>query len=369
MNPPGTESRSSTCDGVFALNKARGETSAKAAAAVRKLLGAKKAGHGGALDPLADGVVVVLLGAATPLARFALSGEKEYRAVVRFGFATSTDDAEGEMLGEAKAVPDLSRLAGLLPKFVGEVRQDAPRHSALKHQGKPLYYYARRGLDAPVKRRSVRVFSLALAGTDGDCAALDIRCGPGFYVRSLARDLGAEMKCGAHLSALTRTACGRLRLESAATLAELAAMSPEARAEKVLPPSEAVSHLPKATVRLSQIASLADGVAVPMGEVSAGADSDSQGASGTGSGSGDGSDSESGLHLQLRSPDGRFAGAGMAADGELRPLALMPWARGNTSESRSRKRRVFKHKRTARVSHAPRKEHHDDERTIRPAAA
>ena len=333
--------------GIFALNKARGETSAKAAAAVRKLLGAKKAGHGGALDPLADGLVVVLLGSATPLARFALSGGKTYRAVVRFGFATTTDDAEGEPLGP-RQTPDLSRLPEFLPDFVGEFQQDAPRHSALKHQGRPLYYYARRGLDAPVKRRTARVFSLKLLECGDDTAQLEIRCASGFYVRSLARDLGEKAGCGAHLSALTRTESGGLRLEDAVSLDQLRQMNLDERAKLILPPESAVSHLPQMVLSLSQITALANGVGVPAAQFSQSAPSG---------------------ELQLRAPDGRFAGAGTIVEDELRPLTMAPWTRQKTGGNGLKRREDGAVKKNARRSFAQ-KEHRDDDRTtIRPALA
>ena len=329
----------SPAGGVFALNKARGETSAKAAAAARKMLAAKKAGHGGALDPLADGLVVVLLGFATSLARFALGGEKTYRAVVRFGFATSTDDAEGEQLSPPRT-PDLSALPEILPDFIGEYQQDAPRHSALKHHGRPLYYYARRGLDAPVKRRTARVFALDLLKSGDDFAELQIRCASGFYVRSLARDLGERLQCGGHLSALTRMRSGGLSLENATSLAELRKLSPEERSALILPPESVVSHLPLMSLPLARIALLANGVGISMeldGEIPDGAE------------------------LRLRAPDGRFAGVGRLTENKLSPLTMMPWTREREKE-KGREKGWERMKRTARVDFA-RKEHRNDERT------
>ena len=334
--------------GVFALNKARGETSAKAAAAARKMLGAKKAGHGGALDPLADGLVVVLLGAATSLARFALGGNKTYRAVVRFGFATDTDDAEGRPLAPEQK-PDLARLAEFLPDFTGEFQQDAPRHSALKHQGRPLYYYARRGLEAPVKRRTARVFSLELLGLGADSAELLIRCASGFYVRSLARDLGEKMKCGAHLAALTRTESGGMQLSGAASLAELREMNSDERAQLVLPPETAVSHLQVCILQPSQIAMLADGAGIPVGDAAG--------------------ENESGSELQLRAPDGRFAGAGKIEEGEIRPLAMMPWTRGGRAAEKKNKRAGRTFKQAARGKFARKESRNDERKPIRPAPA
>ena len=326
----------SSC-GVFALNKARGETSAKAAAAARKLLGAKKAGHGGALDPLADGLLVVLLGGATPLARFALGGAKTYRAVVRFGFATTTDDAEGEPTTPEKK-PDLSNLAQILPAFVGEFPQDAPRHSALKHQGRPLYYYARRGMDAPVKRRMARVFSLKLLRAENDIAALEIKCAAGFYVRSLARDLGERMQCGAHLAALTRTESCGLKLQDAASLAQLREASPDERAKMILPPEAAVLHLPRVVLPLSQITALANGLSVSASALS--------------------KEVPEGGEAALFSPEGRFAGAARVEGDELRPLTLPPWTR------------EFQNKKAAGTTPARKEHHNNDERTtIRPALA
>ena len=323
----------SSC-GVFALNKARGETSAKAAAAARKLLGAKKAGHGGALDPLADGLLVVLLGAATPLARFALGGAKTYRAAVRFGFATTTDDAEGEPTTPKKN-PDLSALPQILPAFVGEFPQDAPRHSALKHQGKPLYYYARRGMEAPVKRRMARVFSLKLLQAENDIAVLEVECAAGFYVRSLARDLGEKMQCGAHLAALTRTESCGLKLQDAASLAQLREASPDERAKMILPPETAVLHLPRVVLPLSQITALANGLGAPAAK-----------------------EIPDGGEAALFSPEGRFAGAARVDGDELRPLTMPPWTRR------------IQNKKAAGKFPARKEHHNNDERTtIRPAPA
>ena len=325
MNSPEAASsgKSPAPSGVFALNKARGETSAKAAAAVRKMLGAKKAGHGGALDPLADGLVVVLLGDATPLARFALAGNKTYRAAIRFGFATDTDDAEGQPLAPAQK-PDLTRLPEILPQFTGEFQQDAPRHSALKHQGRPLYYYARRGLQAPVKRRTAKVFALQLLRADQDSAELMIRCASGFYVRSLARDLGEKMKCGAHLAALTRTESGNLKLSDAVSLAQLGETEPARRTEFILPPEAAVSHLPPCVLHPAQILALANGAGIPLTDVEGLADVEGG--------------NEDGAEALLRAPDGRFAGAGKVSEGELRPLAMMPWTRTGGGKGAAGKR-------------------------------
>ena len=344
--PPAAPASAVPVAGVFALNKARGETSAKAAAAARKMLGAKKAGHGGALDPLADGLVVVLLGAATSLARFALGGNKTYRAVVRFGFATDTDDAEGRPLAPEQK-PDLARLAEFLPDFTGEFQQDAPRHSALKHQGRPLYYYARRGLEAPVKRRTARVFSLELLGVGADSAELLIRCASGFYVRSLARDLGEKMKCGAHLAALTRTESGGMQLSGAASLAELREMNSDERAQLVLPPETAVSHLQVCILQPGQIIALAKGKGIPLNDAT----------------------DESETELQLRAPDGRFAGAGKIEEGEIRPLAMMPWTRGGRAAEKKNKRAGRTFKQAARKKFARKESRNDERKPIRPAPA
>ena len=193
-------------------------------ARVKKTLGAARAGHGGALDPLADGLLIVAVGARDAVLGFALSGKKAYRAVIRFGVQTATDDAEGEVLRRAAPPPDLrGKIEALLPRYTGTIEQRAPDYSALKYRGKKLYEYARAGERPPPKIRAVEIDSLRLLAAADDSATMQIECGGGVYIRALARDWGDALGCGAHLAALTRERASGYRLSEAVDFEEWAA--------------------------------------------------------------------------------------------------------------------------------------------------
>ena len=191
--------------GVLLLDKPLGLSSSRALQHVRRMLGAAKAGHTGALDPLATGMLPLCFGEATKLAGALLGERKVYRAVCRLGQVTSTDDAEGAVIRESQPPRlDDAALAGVLREFVGCIDQVPPIYSALKQQGQPLYRRARRGEAVQAPSRQVEVHALRLLGRDDDDLTLEVECGAGFYVRALARDLGERLGCGGHLAALRR---------------------------------------------------------------------------------------------------------------------------------------------------------------------
>ena len=230
--------------GVLPADKIAGRTSAQTVAWIKKLFSGAKTGHAGTLDSAATGVLPVLLGEATSFARF-LPETKTYRAEIEFGAATATDDALGEVLMRRPPPHDWeSLLQSALPSFVGEISQTAPTYSALKHNGKRMSDYAREGIVAPPKQRRVHVWELQLCEVKDSCAVLHIRCGGGFYVRALARDLGEKLGCGAHLSSLRREQCASFDISRAITAESLADMSIDERVSHVAPVEEALSHLP-----------------------------------------------------------------------------------------------------------------------------
>ncbi len=222
--------------GVLVVDKPSGPTSHDVVERVRRALGQRRAGHTGTLDPFATGVLAVCLGKATRLARFLGGGDKVYRATARLGFATTTDDAQGEPLSPARRVEvDLADVARACAGFVGEIDQLPPLFSAKHVGGRRLYEIARRGeaVERQVSRVRVQTFeALALRGDEVD---LLVRCGPGTYVRALARDLGAALGMGAHLSALRRTQSGDFDLGQAVTCEQL-----EERAADALLPLDAL---------------------------------------------------------------------------------------------------------------------------------
>jgi tRNA pseudouridine55 synthase len=208
--------------GIFNIDKPPGATSFSVVSRVRKLTGIRKVGHAGTLDPMASGVLPVCLGRATRMVEFLLDQPKTYRGQVHFGVATDTYDADGEVTATADASAlTKEAVASALEAFTGEIDQVPPMYSALKRHGRPLYEYARAGKDVELEARRVRVYRIELMSFDAPIAEIEVECGRGFYVRSLAHDLGQVLGCGAHLSKLTRTRSGPFSIEDAIALEDL----------------------------------------------------------------------------------------------------------------------------------------------------
>lgn len=225
-------------------------TSHDCVAKLRRLLKTKRVGHGGTLDPAATGVLPVAIGRATRLLQF-LRSDKAYRATVRLGLRTATDDLEGETLS-AQAVPDLTleSVKAALPQFVGQLQQVPPAYSAIQVQGQRLYNLARAGEQIEVQARAVEVYDIeVLDWRSGDFPELDlaIACGPGTYIRAIARDLGEVLGVGGTLAALTRTESCGLTLADSLTFADLEAQLAAGTFEPIAPLT-ALQHLPLITL-------------------------------------------------------------------------------------------------------------------------
>jgi tRNA pseudouridine55 synthase len=225
--------------GVLLLDKPLGWSSNDALQKAKRLFRAEKAGHTGTLDPLATGLLPLCFGAATKFSQVSLDADKRYRATLKLGQTRRGGDAEGEVLREREVRVVRADIDAALERFRGEIDQLPPMHSALKHEGRALYDYARRGLEVEREPRRVTIHRLDLVEWQGDRLVLDVQCSKGTYVRALAEDLGEALGCGAHLSALRRTGSGALRVEDALTLDDLVAMS-EAERDAQLRPADAL---------------------------------------------------------------------------------------------------------------------------------
>jgi tRNA pseudouridine55 synthase len=231
-------------DGVLLLDKPSGITSNAALQRVKRAYRAEKAGHTGTLDPLASGLLPICFGEATKFAQFLLDAPKRYRATIRFGVTTATQDAEGAVQATAPVAFEREALVAALRAFVGRIEQAPPAYSALKHEGRPLYSYARAGIEVAKSPRVVDILGLDLVEWSEPDAVVDVACSKGTYVRTLAADLGTALGCGAHLAALRRTATGGFDVADAVALAPIEAASSDARDELLRPSSALLAALP-----------------------------------------------------------------------------------------------------------------------------
>ena len=208
--------------GLLIVDKPAGWTSHDVVGKVRRLAGTRRVGHAGTLDPMATGVLVVLVGRATRAAEFAEAQVKGYRAHIRFGVTTDTLDTEGNVLSSGGGIPEPDALRAILPRFTGEIEQIPPMYSAIKVGGRKLYEIARAGGEVERKPRRVNITRLDFAGQleNGDCV-LDVECSKGTYIRTLCADIGEALGCGACMSALRRTYSGGFHAEDALTLGEI----------------------------------------------------------------------------------------------------------------------------------------------------
>ena len=251
-------------DGVVLLDKPCGMTSQSAVTSVKRLLHADKAGHTGTLDPMATGLLPICLGEATKYSQDLLDADKKYQARLRFGIQTDTGDAQGQVIAE-KSTAEVtdnamakSLIDGILPQFMGEIEQVPPMYSALKRDGKPLYEYARAGVEIERESRKITIYSITVLDISWPEIALEVHCSKGTYIRVLAEDIGHALGCGAHLIGLRRTMVGHLSLDRALTLDGICDMAPQ-----VLPVDALLQSLPELTVDDHQAKRLEMGQRVP----------------------------------------------------------------------------------------------------------
>jgi len=234
--------------GVLLLDKPLGLSSNDALQKAKWLLRAEKAGHTGTLDPLATGLLPLCFGAATKFSQVSLEADKSYAATLKLGVTTTTGDAEGAVVQTRPVEVDAAKILAAIQAFTGEIEQLPPMHSALKHEGKALYEYARQGVEIEREKRRVTIHSIQILGAEsgenGDELRIAVRCSKGTYIRTLAEDIGEMLGCGAHLSALRRTACGPVKVEDAVSLDALAEMNEVEREALLHPPDLLLADWP-----------------------------------------------------------------------------------------------------------------------------
>ncbi|HEA3287310.1 TPA: tRNA pseudouridine(55) synthase TruB [Pasteurella multocida] len=235
-------------DGVFLLDKPQGMSSNDIMQKVKRVFQANKAGHTGALDPLATGMLPICLGEATKFSQFLLDADKRYQVTAKLGERTDTSDAEGQVVETRDVQVDVQDILAALPHFRGDLMQVPTMFSALKHQGKPLYEYARAGITVEREARPITIFDLQFITYDAPYLTLEVHCSKGTYIRTLVDDLGEYLGCGAHVTMLRRTAVANYPVEAMMnwdTLQVLAAQQDLALLDQhLLPTDSAVSALP-----------------------------------------------------------------------------------------------------------------------------
>ncbi|MBI3763251.1 MAG: tRNA pseudouridine(55) synthase TruB [Chloroflexi bacterium] len=251
-------------DGILVLDKPSGPTSHDMVNLVRRGTGERRVGHAGTLDPMATGVLVLCLGAATRLSEFLLGGDKCYRATARFGESTTTYDAEGETISTSAVTMSRADIEGALDSLRGEIQQVPPAYSAIKRGGRKSYEAARRGEAIALEPRRVTIHDLRLEDWASPDAVLFIRCSSGTYIRSLAHDLGQALGCGAHLAALRRLFVEHFDLSQAVTVDDLRpAFADGAWLRYLLPMEAALPGWPAIQVGEAGAARIRQGLPVP----------------------------------------------------------------------------------------------------------
>ncbi len=284
--------------GWLVIDKPQGLTSAAVVAAVRRISGAAKVGHGGTLDPLATGVLPVALGEATKTVSYIMDGTKGYSFTVAWGEARDTDDSEGVVTEQSEDRPSATDIAAALPAFVGTIDQLPPAYSALKIDGRRAYDLARAGQAVELAPRQVRVDSLELvAGPDPDRACFELVCGKGTYVRALARDLGRKLGCFGHVVEMRRTRVGDFYEEQAISLDKLDELRHSSALDSaILPVETALADIPALALTGPQAERLQHGQAIRVLNIADG--------------------------ICRTMTDGRLVALAEAKDGEVRPLRV-----------------------------------------------
>lgn len=236
-------------NGLILLDKPEGMTSFSAAAAVRRLFNLKKAGHTGTLDPMATGVLPVLLGSATRLSDYLLAADKSYVATMRLGVTTDTLDSTGKVLSQKEANISEERFLEVLNTFRGEILQVPPMYSAIKQNGQPLYKLARQGIETERAARKINIYEITLLEHTAPIDfTISVRCSKGTYIRTLCADIGEKLGCGAILTALRRTSTGGFSIDDCVTLEQLKE-NPE---KHIQPALKVVEHMPFVSVTEKQ---------------------------------------------------------------------------------------------------------------------
>ena len=261
-------------NGVVLIDKPTGISSNDTLQKVKRLFFAEKAGHTGALDPLATGMLPICLGEATKFSQFLLDSDKRYRVIAKLGERTDTSDSDGEVVETREVKVDRETLISCIEKFRGETDQVPSMFSALKYQGRPLYEYARQGIEVPRESRKITVYDIVLHRFENDEVEMEVHCSKGTYIRTIVDDLGEMLGCGAHVTMLRRTGVAKYPYENMVTLEQLNELVEQAHREErspydaldalLLPMDTAVQDLPEVNLVAELVDMVQHGQAVQV---------------------------------------------------------------------------------------------------------
>lgn len=287
-------------DGVLLFDKPAGPSSNQALQTVRRLFNAEKAGHTGTLDPFATGLLPICFGEATKFSADLLDADKRYLATAQLGAETDSGDSSGVVVRRHERPVDVARdeVESVLGRFRGEIEQVPPMHSALKRDGTPLYELARKGIEVERMPRRIRVMTLALVAFENSAMTFSVHCSKGTYVRTLAQDIGRALGCGAHLTALRRTAIGSFDIEEAISLTQIEGIELPERDRHLKSVDCLVATLPVVALDADASRRLGQGQAIAY----AGMD---------------------GSRVRLQDPNGRFLGVGRSQGDWIKPERLI----------------------------------------------
>tara|TARA_B100000795_G_scaffold144590_1_gene108273 strand:- start:385 stop:1290 length:906 start_codon:yes stop_codon:yes gene_type:complete len=247
-------------DGLLLIDKPLGLSSNQALSKIKFLFSPKKVGHTGTLDPMATGLLPICLGEATKFSSYLLNADKTYVGLIRLGYKSSTGDKEGEIIKqEFDKIPSKSVVKRILKNFIGAIDQLPPMFSALKHKGKPLYLYAREGINIPRPKRKILIHEIELLDYQGDELRLKIKCSKGTYIRTLAEDIGDKLNVGAYLLELNRTGIGSLSIDSAVKIEQIEEIKEQERVKLLLPVDELLSSFQKLILNCNDTTAIKDG--------------------------------------------------------------------------------------------------------------
>ncbi len=249
-------------NGVFLLDKPLGFSSNQVLKKIQWLFNAKKAGHTGTLDPMASGLLPICLGEATKFSHHLLNANKTYIATIQLGMTTTTGDQEGEVVSEKEVILNEVQLKETLQKFMGDITQIPPMYSALKFEGKPLYEYARKGIEIERKSRQITIHDIKLMKIEASKMTVEVFCSKGTYIRTLAEDIGQALGCGAYLKALKRTQTGNFQVANAFSIEALETMAMSSREKVLLPIDTLLKGLSSIELTFTEIEAIKKGQSI-----------------------------------------------------------------------------------------------------------